>query len=56
MRFTKNDERFKNKMFVESWFDSEKIEFNGINIDELLDIQYNQLSSRIESFTYEGSG
>ena len=33
-----------------------KIEFNEMNIDELLDIQYNQLPSRVERWTYEGSG
>ena len=27
-----------------------------MNIDELLDIQYNQLPSRVERWTYEGSG
>ena len=31
-----------------------KIEFNEMNIDELLDIQYNQLPSRVERWTYEG--
>ena len=42
IEFTKNDEVFKN-----NWFDSEKIEFNDINIDELLDIQQNQFSLRV---------
>ena len=51
IEFTKNDEVFKN-----NWFDSEKIEFNDINIDELLDIQQNQFSLRVEKWTYEGSG
>ena len=27
-----------------------------MNIDELLDIQHNQLSSKVEMWTYEGSG
>ena len=30
-------------------------EFKNRNIDELLDIQYNQLSSTVERWTYEGS-
>ena len=51
IEFTKNDEVFKN-----NWFNSEKIEFNDINIDELLDIQQNQFSLRVEKWTYEGSG
>ena len=51
IEFTKNDEVFKN-----NWFDSEKIEFNDINIDELLDIQHSQVSSRVERWTNEGSG
>ena len=51
IEFTKNDEAFKNP-----WFDSEKIEFNDINIDELLDIQQNQFSLRVEKWAYEGSG
>ena len=51
IEFTKNHEVFKN-----NWFDSEKIEFNDINIDELLDIQQNQFSLRVEKWTYEGSG
>ena len=37
-------------------FDSEKIKFNDINIDELLDSQYSQVSSRVERWTNEGSG
>ena len=53
--FTKNDEAFKNKILKGPWFDSEKLEFNGTNIDELLDIQHNQLSSRVERWTYERS-
>ena len=32
-----------------------RIEFKNINIDELHDIQYNHLSSRVERWTYEGS-
>ena len=31
-----------------------KIEVNDLNIDELLNIQYNQLSSRVETWRYEG--
>ena len=46
----------KTKYSQTHWFDSEKLEFNDINIDELLDIQHNQLSSRFERWTYEGSG
>ena len=33
-----------------------KIEFDDIDIGELLDIQHKQLSSRVERWTYEGSG
>ena len=33
-----------------------KIEFNDVNVDDLLDIQHNQLSSRVERWMYEGSG
>ena len=40
----KNDEAFKNKIFAGPLFDSEKIEFNNINTDELLNIQHNQFS------------
>ena len=43
--FTINDEAFWSKTFTEPWFDSEKT--NDINIDELLDIQHDQLSSRV---------
>ena len=32
IEFTKNDEVFKNKIFSDPWFDSEKIESNDINI------------------------
>ena len=56
IEFTKNDKVFKNRIFADPWFDSEKIEFNDTNIDELLDIQHNQLSSRVERWTYEGPG
>ena len=38
----------KQNIFWDLWFDSEKIEFNDRNIDELFDIQHNQLSSRVE--------
>ena len=33
----------KKKIFADPWFDSEKIEFNDVNTDELLNIQLNQL-------------
>ena len=33
-----------------------KKEFSDINIDDLLDMQHDQFSSRIERWTYEGSG
>ena len=46
----------KNKIFADPWFESEKIEINYINIDELNGIQHNQLSSRVERWTNEGSG
>ena len=48
----KNDEVFKRN----PWFDSEKIEFNDINIDEVLNIERNQFLLRVENGTYEGSG
>ena len=32
-----------------------KMKFNHANIDELLDIQHNQLSLRVEKWKYEGS-
>ena len=46
---------FINKIFVEAWFDSEKIKFNDVNTEKLLDIEYNQLSLKIERLMYEGS-
>ena len=55
IEFTKNDEAFKNKIFKIPWFDSENLEFNDTNIDELLDIQHNQLPSSVERWTYKGS-
>ena len=39
--FIKNDETFKNKIFADKIFDSEKLEFIDTNIDELIDIQHN---------------
>ena len=33
-----------------------KIEFTDLNVDKLLDIQHNQLSLRVEKWTYKGSG
>ena len=53
IEFTRNDETFKNKIFADPWFDSEKLEFSNINIDELLDIQHDQLSSRFERWTFK---
>ena len=53
--YAKNDEFLKNKVFPDTWHHSEKLEFNDTNIDDLLDIQPNQLSSRVERWTYEGS-
>ena len=32
IEFTKDDEVFKNEIFSDPWFDSEKIESNDINI------------------------
>ena len=52
IEFIKNDEVFKRN----PWFDSEKIEFNDINIDEILNIERNQFLLRVENGTYEGSG
>ena len=54
--FTEKDKVFKNKKFADPWFGSENIKFNNINIDELLDVPHNHLSSRVESWEYEGSG
>ena len=54
IEFTKNHEVLKNKIFADPLFDSEKIEFNDINVDEVLDIQHSQLSSRVERCVYEG--
>ena len=45
----------KNKIFKIPWFDSENLEFNDFDIDELLDIQHNQLPSSVERWTYKGS-
>ena len=33
-----------------------KIEFTDLNVDKLLDIQHNQLSIRVEKWTYKRSG
>ena len=44
--------KFFKKIFADLWFDSEKIKFNDAIIDELLHIQYNQHSSRVERWTY----
>ena len=41
--FTKNDESFKSKIFADPLFDSQKIEFNNTNIDELLGMQHIKL-------------
>ena len=56
MEFTKNDKVLKHKIFIDPWFDSEKIEYNYINIDELSDINHNQLSSIVGWWTCKGSG
>ena len=56
IEFTRNDEVFKSKIFADPWFDSEKIEFSNIKIDALFAIQHNQLSSRVERWTFEESG
>ena len=55
VELAKNDEVFKSKIFTDPWFDLEEIEFSYINIDELIDIQNNQLSSRVERWIHEGS-
>ena len=47
---------FFQKIFANPWFDLEKLEFNDINIDKLLDIQDNQSLSRLKRGTYEDSG
>ena len=43
IELTKNDEVFKDKIFADPEFDSEKLEFNDVNID----IQHNQISQRV---------
>ena len=55
IEFTNYYKVFENKIFADPRFDSEKIEFNYINIDELLDIQHNQFSSIVEKWMYERS-
>ena len=44
---------FKNKIFADPWVDLEKIEFNDINIDKILDIHKD--SSRSERWMYDRS-
>ena len=36
IEFTENDEVYKNKIFSDKYFDSEKIEFSKLNIDNYL--------------------
>ena len=45
----------KQKIFADPWFDSGEIEFDDINIDELLHMEHSELSSRIEMWINEGS-
>ena len=47
-----SETKYSRSMLIEK----KKKEFNDINIDELLDIHHNQLSSRVERWTNEGSG
>ena len=53
MEFTKKF--LKEKLFTGPWFNSKKLELKDISIDELLDIQDNQVSARVEGWTSEGS-
>ena len=39
IEFIENNEFYKNKIFANPWFDSEKITFTDTTIDELIDIQ-----------------
>ena len=39
IEFIENNEVYKNKIFANLWFDSEKIKFTDGTIDELIDIQ-----------------
>ena len=45
----------KQKIFADPWFDSGEIEFDDVNIDELLHMEHSELSSRIEMWINEGS-
>ena len=47
IEFTKNDEIFKSEVFRNPWLDSKNIKINNTH-DELIYIQHNQLSSRVE--------
>ena len=38
----------KIKIFADPWFDSEKVEFNDININDVLGTLLDQLSLRVE--------
>ena len=49
MEFTKKF--LKEKLFTGPWFNSKKLELNDISIDELLEIQDNQVSARVEGWT-----
>ena len=44
----------KQKIFADPWFDSGEIEFDDVNIDELLHMEHSELSSRIEMWINEG--
>lgn len=46
IEFTKDENVFKETIFVDSWLISDKKIFDDINFDKLLDKQQNELSER----------
>ena len=55
VEFSKDEKALKETIFVDPWLDSNKVEFDCINVDEILDNQHNELSTRVKNWTYEGS-
>lgn len=42
-------------IFLGPWLGSSKVEFNDVNVDDLLGTQHYELSTRVKNVTYEGS-
>ena len=55
VNFLRDEKAPRDVIFLGPWLGSSKVEFNDVNVDDLLGTQHYELSIRVKNLTYEGS-